>query len=1305
MNMEKHTLSELKSAIVRNPLVVTPQSTVMEAIAQMSSVRSQCTANKTATSQLDEMAIEVRSSCVLVMENEKAIGIMTERDVVRLSAEQQALDRLEIREVMTSPAIALKDSAFTDFFAAITLLQQQKIRHLTIVDDRDCLVGIVTHESLRQTSRPIDLMRLRIVSEVMTHDVVCATPDDSMLAIAKLMATHHISSVMIVKVSDHSRESLQIPLGMLTERDIVQFQALGLDLQSWKAEAMMSSPVFAVKSEDSLWLVHQIMEQHFIRRLAVTGQQGELLGLVTQTSLLQALNPIALYNLADDLEKKVLRLEAEKFALLENRNVELEKQVEARTIALKVKAEREKLVSKMALQIRSSLSLQTILNEAVTQVRQLLACDRVNIWQFESDWQASVVAESTDSEFSLVGARVNDTCFKQAMSEIYRQGKIRVVSDIYETEMADCHREMLIRIHTRAKVIVPIICDDQLWGVMNISESQHPRIWDAEEIDLLQDIAVQVAIAIQQATTHQQLLEELIERKKVELSLQKLNLFLEQEVEERTKALRASEANIRAMVEAIPDLLLRVTQDGECLDFINSDHQDQFIKIHENIAEVLPPELLAKQLTVINQAIATGDLQVYEHQFSKHDHLCFEEVRIVPINLNEVLIIVRDITKQKQVEAALHTSETRFRRVFESNVLAMVFANLSCQVIDANDRFLEMMGYSRAEIETNPINLLELTPPKHLQKSLDAIDHLKVHGKIEPWEKVYYHKDGHPIPVIVGVAKLSEHDYVGVMVDISDRKQTEEKLLALSNRLSLALQAGAIGTWEWDLINEIKKWDERMYEIYDLQHLDRPSTHQDWLARLHPDDLEATNLALQAALKGEKEYSTEFRIVLSDNTIRWIYGTALIQRNEEGKIVRITGINQDITERKQAQQILTETNQRLAFSNQELARATRLKDEFLANMSHELRTPLNAILGITEGLQEEVFGLINPQQQKVLLTIERSGNHLLELINDILDLAKIESGKITLDYASSSVEQLSQSSVMFVKQLAMQKNIQLDIQVLTPLPELTIDERRIRQVLINLLSNAVKFTPEGGKIILEISLKEAIASSENDITHWVRFALIDTGIGIAPDALKTLFQPFIQVDSALNRQYDGTGLGLALVKRIVELHGGHVEATSEIGVGSCFAIELPYNAVASPLPKQSLNISSSSIPFVENTDDTAFPPLILIAEDNQANIITISSYLQAKGYRVILAKNGQEAVDLVQSAHPDLVLMDIQMPEMDGLEAIQYIRNNRFTTPIIALTALAMTGDRERCIEAGANDYLSKPIKLKQLASVIHQFI
>jgi signal transduction histidine kinase len=397
-------------------------------------------------------------------------------------------------------------------------------------------------------------------------------------------------------------------------------------------------------------------------------------------------------------------------------------------------------------------------------------------------------------------------------------------------------------------------------------------------------------------------------------------------------------------------------------------------------------------------------------------------------------------------------------------------------------------------------------------------------------------------------------------------------------------------------------------------------------------------------------------------------------------------------------QQLSQQLQKIESTNEELTRANRLKDEFLATMSHELRTPLNAVLGMTEILQEEMVGEINTEQRDALKTIESSGNHLLSLINDILDLSMIESGHLKLSCTSTAIAQLCQSSIAFIQPQASQKQIQISVEIAPNLPNLMLDERRILQVLINLLNNAVKFTPESGNVSFAVTHEPTF---KNTNQSSVRITVTDTGIGIATENLDKLFQRFVQIDSALNRKYEGTGLGLALVKRIVELHGGTVEVSSEFGKGSQFTVDLPCDESPQidpePIAKTPLNLGSNS------EEASIHSRLILLAEDHQANIETISSYLKAHGYRLIVAENGQEAIDLNQTHHPDIILMDIQMPVMNGLEAIQQIRQKTDgnQVPIVAMTALAMSGDREKCLSAGANEYISKPVKLKELNVLI----
>jgi PAS domain S-box-containing protein len=388
----------------------------------------------------------------------------------------------------------------------------------------------------------------------------------------------------------------------------------------------------------------------------------------------------------------------------------------------------------------------------------------------------------------------------------------------------------------------------------------------------------------------------------------------------------------------------------------------------------------------------------------------------------------------------------------------------------------------------------------------------------------------------------------------------------------------------------------------------------------------------------------------------------------------------------------------LSIVNAQLQRALRAKDIFLANMSHELRTPLNAILGLSEALQEGVYGQLADKQISTLRSIEESGRHLLTLINDILDLAKIEAGQEQLELDSVRIDTICQASMRMIKQQAHKKRLAVSLQLDAQVTTLQADERRLKQMLVNLLSNAVKFTPERGEIGLEVS-----SDAEQ---QTISFAIWDTGIGIAPADQERLFQAFVQIESSLNKHHEGTGLGLALVARLADLHGGSVAIESAEGQGSRFTVVLPWisdePAAALPNPGEAQRGNGPEAP-----DALPTPPdeqrHILLVEDNEVTIGLLSDYIALKGYRISVARNGYEALDRVYRDPPDLILMDIQMPGMDGLEAIRRIRNDTLLSglPIVALTALAMQGDRERCLEAGANDYLSKPISLKQLQQMI----
>jgi signal transduction histidine kinase len=396
---------------------------------------------------------------------------------------------------------------------------------------------------------------------------------------------------------------------------------------------------------------------------------------------------------------------------------------------------------------------------------------------------------------------------------------------------------------------------------------------------------------------------------------------------------------------------------------------------------------------------------------------------------------------------------------------------------------------------------------------------------------------------------------------------------------------------------------------------------------------------------------------------------------------------------KQEQSLLAERVERrtraLNIANAELARAAKTKDMFLATMSHELRTPLTTIMGLTEMLQDQLYGPVNSGQGRSLATIQESSRHLLTLINDILDVAKVESGKMVLKWDYLPVDQLVEASLRMVRQPANSKKHRLMQQIDPAVKLIHGDGRRLKQLLVNLLGNAIKFTPEGGTIGLDIS-----ALSDNsgiDIAVW------DNGIGIEEQQQRRLFEPFVQLDNDSTRRYSGTGLGLTLVKRMAELHGGTVRVESEPGAGSRFTVTLPWCSDDNTAHHQKLSREDTEASPIQH--QSVQETTLLLIEDNPANRAMVSDFLRLQGFNVVSASSGSEALRLAYEHLPDIILMDIQLSDMDGLEVTQQLRKHPLLakTPVIALTALAMPGDRERCLEAGMDDYLSKPAGLKEI--------
>ena len=523
---------------------------------------------------------------------------------------------------------------------------------------------------------------------------------------------------------------------------------------------------------------------------------------------------------------------------------------------------------------------------------------------------------------------------------------------------------------------------------------------------------------------------------------------------------------------------------------------------------------------------------------------------------------------------------------------------------------------------------------------------------------------------------------IGIVDDITPQKKAEQDLReseAYARKLFDASPDPISVSDTSGVIIDINRLFEQQHQI---QREEVQGRHISELNIFPPEQLVKFNSYMMDILKGKDVSPVELIFNHPDGAIHTLEMNSYPIEFKSAQLILST--TRDITVHKKAEDSLR-------VANAEMERALRIKDEFLANMSHELRTPLNAVLGMAESLEEQIAGPLNEKQIKYIRTISESGRHLLELINDILDLSKIEAGRLELNISQVSVTSLCEASMRMVKEQALKKNQMVSLTIDPEVKHILGDERRLKQALVNLLSNAVKFTPNDQQVGVEVK--------GNIRNQTVTFTVWDKGIGMAPEELKLIFKPFVQLDAGLAREFSGTGLGLVLVAQMIRLHGGSVSVESKQGQGSRFSITLPWVDVSMGSPAKALpQKTESGANLVEKRNEK-----ILIVEDTDSIIMLLSEYLRYKGYQILIARNGMEGVNLARKEKPDLILMDVMMPVMNGVEATEKIRAEKdlLDIPIIALTALAMAGDRERCLKAGMNDYLSKPVQMKELENLI----
>lgn len=564
-------------------------------------------------------------------------------------------------------------------------------------------------------------------------------------------------------------------------------------------------------------------------------------------------------------------------------------------------------------------------------------------------------------------------------------------------------------------------------------------------------------------------------------------------------------------------------------------------------------------------------------------------------------------------------------------------------------------------------------------------------------------KNGNLLDVSVTMAPLYDcngklNGVIGIYKDISEKLRLQEQLKESEELLRFALKGGKFGVWDWNIkTNNLN--DPYLFRVflgYDSDEVQKTVDY--FLSKIHPDDITNVKKKLDRHFKGE-EYVVEYRMKCKNNEYKWIRSKGKIHTwSDDGSPLRMIGTNEDITDKKLIEKELQDKCNQLVKLKEVAEDANKAKSKFLANMSHEIRTPMNGVYTILQLLQSTD---LNNKQIRYIDLISESLHNLNEIIDDILDLAKIEAGKITLNEEPFDLRNTIKTIYDNLLVTGNSKGLEISY-YLDPNIDFQIisDELKIKQIINNLISNAIKFTSKGF-----ISFRTRMLSNNTDSAK-IEFKIKDTGIGIKDELKDKLFQSFSQGDISTSKKFKGTGLGLSISKQLADLLNGEITYESIFGQGSTFIFTCDFKKTSTSIHKAKDHYSSSN--DIVEVDKQNQKYTILCVEDNIINQEVMGCIISSRGYRYLPAYNGREALDILKESKVDLVLMDIQLPELNGFQVSEMIRkeiDNECKLPIIAITAYAMSEDKDKCIEAGMVDYISKPFNIDELYKVLEKHL
>jgi PAS domain S-box-containing protein len=1335
-------LPSLGSIVDRQPLIVAPELPLAEVISLMSQAKKHICllSNSSATpnSNALEISAAARHSSVVIVVDHRLVGIFTERDLVKLTASQTDLQSVTVGDVMTTDPMTLELSENHTVMTALAMFQQYQIRHLPILDGHQQLIGVVTPDHIRQVLQPINLLKFKLVAEGMTRAVIQALPTVTALEVAQMMNEHNIGSIVIVDSQEPPK-----PVGIITERDIVQFQTFGLDLAQLLAEAVMSSPLFCLQSTDSLWAAQQVMQTKNIRRLVVTNDRGELAGILTQSNLLQLLDPLEMLSMLDNLQSQLIDRATE----LEQTNQELQEEV-ARREQVEAQLHRaaqtleERVVERTAESVR-------LTEELHAQVAEQQSC---NI-----SLEASQQGISDFIENALIGMHWVDI-----------HGDLVWVNqaelDMFGYDRSQYIGQPLINFHVDRAKLTDLLqrvsqdqsiknCEAQVYrkdgSICDVSIDAHAFFKDGKFIH---------ARCFTRDITDQKRAEAVAQNTLTSLQFQKYAL-------DRSAIVAATDRD--GLIISVNDKFCEISQ-YSATELIGNTHRVINSGYH-------PPEFFRELWAVITRGqVWNGEIKNRARDGSYY----WVATTIVPC-LDEsgqpfqYLSIRFDITDRKQAEESVRQNELKFRAIFDNTFQFVGLLDIDGIIIEANRTALNAIGVTHDDVVGQAFwGTPWWTHSPDLQVQLQQGIARAATGELVRFEAKHFLADGNFVIVDFSLSPIFDETGKVVMLipegrDITDRKQIETELQESISRYRALVTSAPVGIFQTDVVGNSIFVNQRCLELMGVTWAE--ALGDGWVNTLHPDDRASVHAQWYLAVRAKQEFTSEHRFLTPQGQVNWVFVKAIGIYDESGTVTGYIGTMMDTTDRKAAAQkiqeqaallnittdaiIVWDLDSQIKFWNkgaesiygwtateaigvraeqlfcpdipletsaafntvqqrgawqgelhkltktgtavtvesrwtlvrdeagnpasilsvdtditekksleQQFLRAQRLESlgSLASGIAHDLNNVLTPIVGAAQLLPLTMPNL-DARNQRLLNMLVESSKRGSGLVKQILTFARGMDGERTVLQVRHIL-----AEIVSVARQTFPKSIEINVNYASEdLWMVNVDATQIHQVLMNLFVNARDAMPNGGSLTasaenIMISL-ERYANEANDpllqlqtpLGAYILITIADTGIGMTSAMLDRIFDPFFTTKET------GTGLGLSTVQGIVKTHGGAIEVESEVGQGTSFKIYLPAN-------------SSREIEFTTTAEDLydGQGRMVLVVDDEAAIREITKESLETYNYRVMLASDGIEAIDLYTQNHQSIaiVLIDMMMPHLDTPSIIIALKQINPQVQIVAMS-------------------------------------